>query len=71
MQQDLERTTEHLSELTEQPVDHIDRMELINYSQATRKVSLFLPYRVEANLPTCGAVASSFCTTSCAVSKTA
>ncbi|KAJ4454850.1 putative E3 ubiquitin-protein ligase dbl4 [Paratrimastix pyriformis] len=37
LQRDLERTTEHLSELSEAPVEQIDRMELVNYSTATRK----------------------------------
>jgi ariadne-1 len=36
LQEDLERNTEFLHEMTEQPIEAMDREEMINYTRVTR-----------------------------------
>lgn len=37
LQQELEKNTEHLSELSERPLDKLDRQEVVNYTRVTNK----------------------------------
>jgi hypothetical protein len=42
MQEQLERSTEHLAELTEKPVDKLDRADIVNFTRVTMQVMVFL-----------------------------
>ena len=39
LQQELEKTTEELSELSEQPLGEVDRAQVVNYTRVTQKFS--------------------------------
>ena len=38
LQEQLERSTEHLAELTEKPVDKLDRADIVNFTRVTLQV---------------------------------
>jgi hypothetical protein len=52
LQEQLERTTEHLAELTEAPLEKMDRSSVMNYAEVTKRFLKNLLQGVEDGLTT-------------------